>query len=126
MVLGADAVGGNHIDSVGDRVGAHHGLPSIPLAYTELGFLWCLPTNRGRVDQKIGTGQRRQPGRFGEPLIPANANANFSDRRFEAAEACVARREIEFFIKVRIVRDCLLYTSPSPRDATLSRMPSSA
>ena len=25
-----------------------------------------------------------------------------------------------------IIRDCLLYTSPSPRDATLSRMPSSA
>ena len=23
-------------------------------------------------------------------------------------------------------KDCLLYTSPSPRDATLSRMPSSA
>ena len=26
----------------------------------------------------------------------------------------------------RILNDCLLYTSPSPRDATLSRMPSSA
>ena len=25
-----------------------------------------------------------------------------------------------------LVLDCLLYTSPSPRDATLSRMPSSA
>ena len=25
-----------------------------------------------------------------------------------------------------IINDCLLYTSPSPRDATLSRMPSSA
>ena len=25
-----------------------------------------------------------------------------------------------------IIKDCLLYTSPSPRDATLSRMPSSA
>ena len=25
-----------------------------------------------------------------------------------------------------LYRDCLLYTSPSPRDATLSRMPSSA
>ena len=25
-----------------------------------------------------------------------------------------------------IAMDCLLYTSPSPRDATLSRMPSSA
>ena len=27
---------------------------------------------------------------------------------------------------LRIPEDCLLYTSPSPRDATLSRMPSSA
>ena len=25
-----------------------------------------------------------------------------------------------------MIQDCLLYTSPSPRDATLSRMPSSA
>ena len=29
-------------------------------------------------------------------------------------------------LDVALVRDCLLYTSPSPRDATLSRMPSSA
>ena len=29
-------------------------------------------------------------------------------------------------IKIEIPKDCLLYTSPSPRDATLSRMPSSA
>ena len=27
---------------------------------------------------------------------------------------------------IKAVRACLLYTSPSPRDATLSRMPSSA
>ena len=27
---------------------------------------------------------------------------------------------------VKIIKSCLLYTSPSPRDATLSRMPSSA
>ena len=27
---------------------------------------------------------------------------------------------------VEMIKDCLLYTSPSPRDATLSRMPSSA
>ena len=27
---------------------------------------------------------------------------------------------------IRILINCLLYTSPSPRDATLSRMPSSA
>ena len=30
------------------------------------------------------------------------------------------------YILVLDARDCLLYTSPSPRDATLSRMPSSA
>ena len=29
-------------------------------------------------------------------------------------------------LREQMVRDCLLYTSPSPRDATLSRMPSSA
>ena len=28
--------------------------------------------------------------------------------------------------KIKQITDCLLYTSPSPRDATLSRMPSSA
>ena len=28
--------------------------------------------------------------------------------------------------KISIHKGCLLYTSPSPRDATLSRMPSSA
>ena len=28
--------------------------------------------------------------------------------------------------QVELIQPCLLYTSPSPRDATLSRMPSSA
>ena len=31
-----------------------------------------------------------------------------------------------FFVDQETKKDCLLYTSPSPRDATLSRMPSSA
>ena len=31
-----------------------------------------------------------------------------------------------FLIVDHKIRNCLLYTSPSPRDATLSRMPSSA
>ena len=36
----------------------------------------------------------------------------------------IARLIANFYTTV--VRGCLLYTSPSPRDATLSRMPSSA
>ena len=30
------------------------------------------------------------------------------------------------FTRLKLANPCLLYTSPSPRDATLSRMPSSA
>ena len=33
---------------------------------------------------------------------------------------------LEFYSAVRTVKACLLYTSPSPRDRTRSRMPSSA
>ena len=35
-------------------------------------------------------------------------------------------RELSTAIVIDLFTDCLLYTSPSPRDATLSRMPSSA
>ena len=34
--------------------------------------------------------------------------------------------DIEAAVRCRDFTTCLLYTSPSPRDATLSRMPSSA
>ena len=33
---------------------------------------------------------------------------------------------VEEFDSIEDVKDCLLYTSPSPRDGLLSRMPSSA
>ena len=33
---------------------------------------------------------------------------------------------LDLYDDARYYKDCLLYTSPSPRDATLSRMPSSA
>ena len=44
------------------------------------------------------------------------------------SEATTRFEEIvkEFGIDTLQHKDCLLYTSPSPRDATLSRMPSSA
>ena len=34
--------------------------------------------------------------------------------------------KLAFLVGINEYVDCLLYTSPSPRDATLSRMPSSA
>ena len=42
-------------------------------------------------------------------------------------EMDLAARKLDFFeINFQTYRDCLLYTSPSPRDGLLSRMPSSA
>ena len=41
-------------------------------------------------------------------------------RRFMALKSGILKNML------LLVSDCLLYTSPSPRDATLSRMPSSA
>ena len=52
----------------------------------------------------------------GAELYPDDAT------RFMGSDISVVIDEIE----VRSGTTCLLYTSPSPRDATLSRMPSSA
>ena len=54
----------------------------------------------------------------------------FKDKEIiEAKELMGLPPEESFFVPVEVLdmyRACLLYTSPSPRDATLSRMPSSA
>ena len=59
-------------------------------------------------------------GAFGDPRVPSNIHAKeiLLDMRFK----------MDLYANVRPVRllDCLLYTSPSPRDRTRSRMPSSA
>ena len=60
------------------------------------------------------------------------ANVQLSGKDFDAAKhaARIHAEEVDaLFIedgKPASLSDCLLYTSPSPRDATLSRMPSSA
>ena len=43
-----------------------------------------------------------------------------------AAGTGVIQRNFEWFLTYKHLKDCLLYTSPSPRDNTTSRMPSSA
>ena len=65
---------------------------------------------------------------FGKPIPsypPREVLADYIRGRVEKAGV---RPWVKFRHPVRWVQfnDCLLYTSPSPRDATLSRMPSSA
>ena len=50
----------------------------------------------------------------------------FAPRLYSAQYRAVTARDYEAIIASVYPNTCLLYTSPSPRDATLSRMPSSA
>ena len=49
-----------------------------------------------------------------------------SPRKPETAEDATGSVQGRVSMPVEVSEGCLLYTSPSPRDATLSRMPSSA
>ena len=60
----------------------------------------------------------------------ATAGEQLADVRFDVVHTSAlmrAQRTAEIVMsKNRVSGDCLLYTSPSPRDGLLSRMPSSA
>ena len=57
--------------------------------------------------------------------IETNGGAPTGDNITEVAAILHdGRRELDRW--VRLIRPCLLYTSPSPRDLSTSRMPSSA
>ena len=65
--------------------------------------------------ERAGLGEK-----FGEILVP-------TEEVVEIRNGQKRRSERKFFPGYVLVRmDCLLYTSPSPRDGLLSRMPSSA
>ena len=66
---------------------------------------------------------RQRIGRLGERLIGRVVDAEAQVEKALIQELETAFKE--FGIEARIV-SCLLYTSPSPRDRTRSRMPSSA
>ena len=65
--------------------------------------------------------------RFGWEVIAVNRS---NKRAIKIAEEFLTKEEVKnvHFIEIDLsnLDDCLLYTSPSPRDIPLSRMPSSA
>ena len=80
---------------------------------------WMLNAKHFECSSIAGTfiGPRR------EMITPWSTNA--TDIATNIGVPGVERVE-RFFVCLDPARVCLLYTSPSPRDATLSRMPSSA
>src|SRR5215813_9597950 len=63
-----------------------------------------MPADRGRVEQNLRPGERRQPRRLRIPLIPTDADAGAGVMSVERFESQVARSEIELFIIERVVR----------------------
>ena len=69
----------------------------------------------------IATLRNARGEKFPDPIKAAEIALN------SGADSITAHlREDRRHIKDRDIRSCLLYTSPSPRDRTRSRMPSSA
>ena len=58
--------------------------------------------------------------------IAADAMAQRRGQRQQQQQQAVPFTTDEMDKLADLLKNCLLYTSPSPRDATLSRMPSSA
>ena len=71
----ADAVHRSDVDAVGDRMGTAGSSPRHCLGRAELGFLGRVPADRRRIEEDLRALQRRQPGGFGIPLVPADQRA---------------------------------------------------
>ena len=78
------------------------------------------------VLEECATGATRVPAETSEPVVPASDAAAESRGRARASRETLAPRDARLAANDSRARGCLLYTSPSPRDATLARMPSSA
>ena len=74
------------------------------------------PSDRAKASSTLRIQKENIPEQGGLEIAYAGYNSN----RIRAYNLIFVRnKKIDLFV-------CLLYTSPSPRDATLSRMPSSA
>ena len=69
--------------------------------------------------------EQRQDGDGGAAALPDFETLD-DELRHSTRVVCRMLREAPRISRQLQAMDCLLYTSPSPRDATLSRMPSSA
>ena len=94
-------------------IGAGQGGGKLAEAFHKIGYARVGAVNT--ADQDLATVDVPKKFKFGE-------QQGAGKDRSIAKQAFLNQKEdvIDFF------KDCLLYTSPSPRDATLSRMPSSA
>ena len=84
-------------------------------------FIWpCLKADAKYEDYLLGTSHARPCIAKGLAEIAIKEGAD------AICHGCTGKGNDQVRFELAIKRFCLLYTSPSPRDDTLSRMPSSA
>ena len=105
---------GDSDEAIKDITIAMEGEPT-PNAHARLGFIYL---GRANLERRKPEGDRQQA--FNDYAAAV--------REFDAFIAEKGDPDVELTKEEKLDPDfiCLLYTSPSPRDATLSRMPSSA
>ena len=88
-----------------------------------------------RIDAIVATGRSDYPNQVNNVLgfpylfrgaLDIHARAINDEMKIACANALAELAREDVPDEVAVAYGCLLYTSPSPRDATLSRMPSSA
>ncbi len=101
----ADAICGRDVTAIRNRVTALNCFPGRILRRTEFFFFARMPADCRWIKNNFRTAQRRQSRRFRIPLVPANADANFSPLGCPCLKSEIARREIKFLVIKRIVRN---------------------
>ena len=101
----ANAIRRGDIAAVRDRVTALDGFPGGMLRRAEFLLFRWMPADRRWIENDLRAAQRGEPRRFGIPLVPANADADFAVLRLPRLKSEIARREIKFLVIQRIVRN---------------------
>src|SRR5690606_23106230 len=81
------------------------GLPGAMLALAVRRLLLRMPTDRGRIDEQLGTLHRGEARGFGIPLVPADEHTELGGLRMPNFVAEIAGREVILLVVPRIVRD---------------------
>ena len=99
--LQAEAIGRNHRQDIGRSVTLHGPPPVLHTVAVEN----RLAADGGGIENQLRAAQCQTPGRLREPLVPADAHADFSIGGVPDPEARVAGGEIEFLLVVVVVGD---------------------
>src|SRR5438034_4270872 len=93
-----DPVHGCDITAIRNRMTALNYLPGRMLRCAEFFLFAWMPADGCWVKNNLRAPQCRKPRRFRIPLVPANADADLSLRRFPCLKPQITRRKVKFLV----------------------------